>query len=179
MSLNALVSRGIAVAMLSVAVMGCEGQTEDLANKAMGDVEQSMSEATQSLEGAKEKMQETMDAAKAKMADMAKSGEDTLKNLGADITNLLGPFKEKLMGLESLKDTPAELKTSVTELLTSLESNIANLPLPEGLKTTIANLKEKLVALQQFLEGNADLSKLQDYLGPIKELVESQMNFGQ
>ena len=42
MSLNALVSRGIAVAMLSVAVMGCEGQTEDLANKAMGDVEQSM-----------------------------------------------------------------------------------------------------------------------------------------
>ena len=83
------------------------------------------------------------------------------------------------MGLESLKDTPAELKTSVTELLTSLESNIASLPLPEGLKTTIANLKEKLVALQQFLEGNADLSKLQDYLGPIKELVESQMNFGQ
>jgi hypothetical protein len=142
---------------LLVAAVGCDTTAEDLGKK----VDQQAQQAGQSLSADAEKMLE--------------KGSELAKSIGAEAMSFLGPLKEKLGGLEGLKDKPEELKTSVTEMLQSLESNIANLPLPDGLKATITQLKEKLQVLQDYLGGAVDPAKLQEYLDGIKEFVKNQL----
>lgn len=137
-------------------MVGCE-DAADLAKKAK-------SEGDKALATAKEKS-----------AELAKEGNEMASQLGEQAMALLGPLKEKIAGLESLADKPAEMKTMVTELLATLESNMTNLPVPDAIKTGLTALKEQLTKLLEHLGGNVDATTVQGYLKTIKEIVGSQL----
>ncbi len=106
---------------------------------------------------------------------LAEQGGDMAKKLSEQAMSLFEPLKEKLAGWESLKDKPAELKTSVNEMLESLENNISNVQLPESIKPMVESLKEQLTALSQYLEGAVESDKVQEYIDSLKKLVESPL----
>lgn len=104
---------------------------------------------------------------------VVKEGEAMVSDLGEAAMSFLSPLKEKFGGLESLKDTPAELKTAVTELIQSIEGKAENISLPEGVTTALTTVKEKLVALRDYLEGEADQAKIDEQLKSIMDSVKS------
>ena len=149
------------LAPVSLLLAGCEGAAEDIANKAQ-------TEAGKALEAAKEQGSE-----------LAEQGSEMAGQLGEQAMALLGPLKDKIMGLDSLVSKPEEMKTAVTELLGTLDGSLASLPVPEGIKSGITALKEQLSQLLEYLGGSVETDKLQGYLKTIKDIAGSQLGLGQ
>ncbi|MDP1562100.1 MAG: hypothetical protein Q8M16_12035 [Pirellulaceae bacterium] len=107
--------------------------------------------------------------------ELASKSNEIAGQLGAQAMALLGPLKEKIAGLDGLVDKPAEMKTLVTELLGTLDTRMANLPVPDAVKSGLTGLKEQLTKLLEHLGGTVDAAKIQEFLTTIKEIVGSKL----
>ena len=80
-------------------------------------------------------------------------GEQMASELSEQAQAYLSPLKDKLGSLEELKQTPAELKTAVGDLIEMIEQKADEIELSESVSDALATLKEKLIALRDYLEG--------------------------
>jgi hypothetical protein len=154
---------------------GCEGTAEDLAKKSKAESEKALAIAEDLAKQATAESEKALATAEEKGKELASKSSEIAGQLGEQAMALLGPLKEKIAGLEGLADKPAELKTKVSELLGALDNNMANLPVPEAVKSGLAALKEQLTKLLEYLGGEVDTAKIQEYLNTIKEIVGSKL----
>jgi molybdopterin converting factor small subunit len=154
----------LAVSALALLVLnGCSKKDAQDAVDAAGDAAQ---EAADDIsEGAKE----VVDTGK----EAVEKGKEIASELGEQAVAYLTPLKEKLGGLESLKDKPEELKTAVNDLIKSMEDKAEDLKLPEAISNTLATVKEKLVALKDYLEGEVEQAQIDERIAEIMDSVKS------
>ena len=158
--------------------LGCD---QDAANEAMQEVETSAGDAagalTDDAKAAMEKGKEMAGEAAAKgkemAGDAAAKGKEMASELGENAMAFLAPLKEKLGNLDSLKETPEKLKTAVTELIASMEQKTEGFKLPEAMSQTLATVKEKLVALRDYLEGEYEQAKIDEKVQDIVDAMKS------
>lgn len=158
----------VLLAAAGLLVVGCEGAAEEMAKKAKAEERKAVQAAKDMTDKAAATMKEKSDELAAKSSEIA-------SQLGDQAMALLGPLKEKIAGLDSLADKPAEMKVAVTELLGTLDSSMANLPVPEAVKSGLTALKEQLTKLLEHLGGTVDAAKVQEFLTTIKEIVGSKL----
>ena len=147
-----------ACAALAITCCGCNKQE---AGKQLDKVEQSARGAAS--------------AVSEEVSDAVKEGEKAVSELGEKAVAHLGVLKEKFGKLDSLKESPAELKTAVADLIQSIEAKAEGIQLPEKLETAMAAIKEKLVALQQYLAAESDPSKIKEHVQGILDSVKSEL----
>jgi DNA repair exonuclease SbcCD ATPase subunit len=156
---------GCCLSLLSISV-GCDDQASQTLKRAEESAE---SAAATIAEDAGELVKEGEAAA----SDAIEQGKQMASELGEKATAYLTPLKEKFGNLESLKGKPEELKTAVNELLQSLEQKTEDIQLPEAISTALATIKEKLIALKEYLAGEVEQSQLDQRLQEISESVKS------
>ena len=104
------------------------------------------------------------------MESAKEAGQQLAGDLGEKAQAFLAPIKEQLGSLESLKDEPEKLKQAVGELIQSLEEKAADIQLPEAMSTALETVKEKLVALRDYLEGEVEQAQIDER---VKEIIDS------
>lgn len=109
--------------------------------------------------------------------DLGEKGEELASELGEKAMAYITPLKEKLGNLEGLKESPEELKKAVADLIAAIEKKAEDLELPETISSALATVKEKLVALKEYLEGEVDQAKLDERVKEISESVKSAFGF--
>jgi hypothetical protein len=126
--------------LLAIAMVGCSDK------------------AKEDLEGMKSKVAAEVKSTGEKAGEMAGKAGDKIKEgaaaLSEDVLGFLGPIKEQLGSLDSLKEKPAELKAAAEKLIALIESKTESIKLPEGIQKTVDTLKEKLVKLKDYLAGD-------------------------
>ncbi len=135
----------------------------------------SQEEAAEALKNAESNAE---DAAKTVSEDAEKimaKGEEVAGELAEQAAGFLAPIKEKVQSLDKLKETPAELKTAVVDLIDSIEAKSEEIKLPEPIANALAAVKDKMIALRDYLEGEADPAKIKQYVDEIKEMVGSKL----
>jgi hypothetical protein len=142
-------------AMLAVALGGCSEEAKEDAAKLK----------EQAADGAKELGGKAGEMA-GKAGDKIKEGA---KALSEQAKGFLGPIQEKIGGLDGLKDKPAELKKSVENLIAMIESKASTLTLPAGVQKTMDTLKEKLVALRDYLGGETKPEEIDAKVEDVKD----------
>jgi len=152
----------------SIAAIGfvCGGGcSKDDAADAINEVETAANDTAQSVaEGAGRAVEE---------------GERMAGELTAKAKQYVDPLKEKLGDLDSLKDTPEELKKAVAGLIDSIEQRTGEIKLPEGVTSALATIKEKLIALRDYLEGEVDQAKIEEHLKEIEEASKGILGMSQ
>jgi hypothetical protein len=133
---------------------------------AAGCSKQAVEDAEMAVESTAETIAEDAEA-------MVEEGGAMVSGLGEAAMSSIAPLKEKFGGLEALKDKPAELKAAVVELIQSIEGKADGITLPEGAATALETVKEKLVALREYLEGEVDQAKIDEQLKGIMDSVKS------
>ena len=132
----------------------------------------SLKKAEKAAEGAAETIVEDTEK-------VIKEGEELAGELGDKAMAYLTPMKEKFGNLESLKDKPAELKEAVAELITSIEEKAEDIELPEALNKSLTTVKDKLVALKDYLEGEVEQAKIEEHVNGIMETVKSGLGMSE
>ena len=150
---------------LMFASLGCDKEKTDTA----------LSDAGAQIEDAGDAIAENVDKAVEKGEEAAKDAGDKAKELGEKAMAYITPLKEKFGDLESLKEKPEELKTAVSELITSLEEKTENLELPEAVSNSLAAAKEKLIALRDYLGGEIDQAKIDEHLKEIGDAMKGAL----
>ena len=107
------------------------------------------------------------------VGDAVEAGEEMAGELSEKATAYLTPLKEKFGNLESLKETPDRLKAAVSDLIQSIEDKAEDITLPESLSNALASVKEKLIALEEYLEGEVEQAKIDEHLRDIADSVKS------
>lgn len=130
-------------------------------------------QATDSLKKAEESAEAAGKALSKEAGDLAKKGEALADQLGAEATAFLNPLKEQFAGLEKLKGSPSELSAAVSKAIESIEQKAENLKLPEPIEKGIGVIKEKLVALRDYLAGEVEPAKVEEHLKAILDSVKS------
>jgi archaellum component FlaC len=133
----------------------------------------SQQEAADALQSAEDTAKGAADTVAKGAEEAVQKGGEIASELGEQAMAFLTPIKEQLGGLEGLKDKPEELKAAVTKLIQSIEDKTADIKLPEAVTTTLATLKEKLVALRDYLAGEVEQAKVDEQIQGIMESVES------
>ncbi|WP_146531417.1 hypothetical protein [Novipirellula artificiosorum] len=110
---------------------------------------------------------------------VVEEGEKMASELGEKAQAYLAPLKDKLGNLEELKETPEQLKTAVAEMIASIEQRAEDLKLPESVSTALANVKEKLIALRDYLEGEVEQAKVDEHIQEIMESAKSGLGLSQ
>ncbi len=152
------------ICMLVLATsIGCSDEAKDKVKDAADKTETA-------AENAVEKAGDMAQAAGENVADAAGKAKDAVAKLSKDAIAYLKPIKDGLGNLDSLKDKPAELKTAVDNLLKHMEQNVDSLHLPEKVTNALKVVKEKLVALKDYLAGEADKAKIEEH---IKNIIDS------
>ena len=116
---------------------------------------------------------DALEEGKQAASDAVKKGSEMASELGEKAVAFLAPMKEKFGDLDSLKEKPEELKTAVDELIQSIEKKAEDIELPESVSTALATIKEKLVALKDYLGGEVEQAKIDEHLKDIMESVKS------
>lgn len=150
-SQNAKRWQWVLAALLTVVFGGCSEETKQEAEKLKSSA----------AEGAKALGEKAGEA-----GEKIKSGAEAL---GEQAMAFLGPIKEKIGGLDNLKDKPAELKKSVENLITTIESKAESANLPEKAQMAIAKIKEKLVALRDYLGGETKSEEIDAKVKDVKD----------
>ncbi len=133
----------------------------------------SQKEASEAISEAKASAEEASQSLAGDASAMMEKGKEMASELGENATAFLTPLKEKFGNLESLKETPEKLKTAVTELITSIEQKADGINLPEAMRQTLASVKEKLVALKNYLEGEYEQAGIDEKVNDIVSSVKS------
>lgn len=152
---------GVTLGMVAVLMLIGSGCSKQEAVEAMKNAEDSAEEAAESISD--------------EVSDAVKEGEEMASDLGEKATAFLSPLKEKVGNLESLKNTPDELKKAVTDLIQSLETKAEDLNLPEAVSSALATVKEKLMALKTDLDSGIDQAKIDEHLKSIMDSVKSEL----
>ena len=139
----------------------------------------SKEEAADSLKQAEEGAEGAAETIAEDTKEVIKEGEELAEELGDKAIAYLTPMKEKFGNLESLKDKPAELKEAVAELITSIEEKAEDIELPEALSKSLTTVKDKLVALKDYLEGEAEQAKIEEHINGIMETVKSGLGMSE
>ena len=113
------------------------------------------------------------------IGSLVDEGEEMASELGEKAQAYLAPLKDKFSNLEELKDTPEQLKTAVAEMIESLEQKAEDVELPETVSATLAKVKEKLIALRDYLEGEYEQAKIDEHVQEIMESVKSGLGLSQ
>ncbi|MDG2224305.1 MAG: hypothetical protein P8L85_23185 [Rubripirellula sp.] len=129
----------------------------------------------QAVEDAEQAVESTAGTIADDAGAIVQEGEAIVSGLGEAAMSSLAPLKEKFGGLDALKDKPAELKAAVVELIQSIEAKADGVTLPEGAATALETLKEKLVALRDYLGGEVDQAKIDEQLKGIMDSVKSSL----
>jgi uncharacterized coiled-coil DUF342 family protein len=156
---------GLCIAGLTMFV-GCDEQASQTIKKA----EQSAENAAATIA---EDAGELAAEGGAIASEAIEEGKQMASELSEKASAYLSPLKEKFGNLESLKSKPEELKVAVSELLQSLEQKAEGIDLPEAVTTALATIKEKLVALKEYLEGEVEETQLDQRLKEIGESVKT------
>ncbi len=162
MSVHAMMSFAFwgLVAVLLVLPTGCGGKGGE---KVAEDVKDAANQAAEKVsKGAQE---------------MVKEGQQIAADLSDKAKEYLNPLKEKFGNLEGLKKTPEKLKTAVTELIQSIEDKAADIKLPESVSNALSKIKEKLVALKEYLQGEVEEAKLDEKVKDVMDSVKSGLGF--
>ena len=131
-----------------------------------------LKKAEAAAEGAAKEVAEDVGAA-------VEEGEKMASELGEKAQAYLAPLKDKFSNLEELKDTPEQLKTAVVEMIESLEQKAEDVELPETVSATLAKVKEKLIALRDYLEGEYEQAKIDEHVQEVMESVKSGLGLSQ
>lgn len=150
---------GLALGLCAALLLVGSGCSKEKAAETVKDAEEAVDEAAETV---------AKDAVK-----VAKEGEKLAGKLGEKALAYLSPLKEKLGNLETLKETPDELKKAVTELIQSIEDKTEDIELPEAVSSTLATVKEKLVGLKNYLEGEVEQAKIEEHIKEIMDSVKS------
>lgn len=139
-------------------------------------------EAEDAIEKAKDTAGEAADAvakeggeAMAKGEEMIEKGKEMASDLGTKTAAFFATMKDQLGDLESFKDTPDKLKTAVSDLIQTIDEKSEELKLPEAVKTTLTTVKEKLVALKEYLEGEVEQAQIDEKIQEIMNSVKSML----
>jgi DNA repair exonuclease SbcCD ATPase subunit len=161
------------VAAIMLGGVGCDKADVE---KAVADAEAKSQQAAETAAGEFNEAVQAGEQAAKELGDEAKQlGEQAAgkaRELGEQAMSYLGPLKEQFGSLEDLKDKPQELKQAVTKLIQSLEEKAADMKLPESVSTALANAKEKLVQLKDYLEGEAEPAKIEEHIQEITSAVK-------
>ncbi|KAA5547291.1 hypothetical protein FYK55_02530 [Roseiconus nitratireducens] len=112
-----------------------------------------------------------------KQADQAvEKGKQMASDLSDKAMAFLNPLKEKLSNLDELKDSPEKLKTAVDDLIETIESKAEGITLPESMSNAVATIKEKLVALKEYLEGEVEQAKIDEKIAEITDTVKNKLS---
>lgn len=150
---------GIVCVLLLASLVGCSDKAKDAvenAENAVGDVAQDAAD-----------MAET---AGDNIADAGKKAEEAVSEFGAESVAYFSSMKERFGNLDGLKDKPEELKKWVDDTLKAIEEKAENVQLPDAASNALDAVKEKLVALKEYLAGEVDQAKIDEH---IKGIIES------
>ena len=131
-----------------------------------------LKKAEATAEGAAKEVAEDVGAA-------VEEGEKMASELGEKAQAYLAPLKDEFSNLEELKDTPEQLKTAVVEMIESLEQKAEDVELPETVSATLAKVKEKLIVLRDYLEGEYEQAKIDEHVQEVMESVKSGLGLSQ
>lgn len=159
------------LAMLS----GCtEQEATDSLKRAEATAEQAATAVAEDVGEAMEKGEEAAGAAVDKGTEIAGDVFDQGKELASALSEkasaYLTPIKQEFGSLEGLKEKPDQLKAAVTALIESIEAKAEDIELPESVSSALATVKEKLIALKDYLEGEFEQAKIDEHL---KEITDS------
>ena len=135
----------------------------------------SKEEAEQSLKKAEQTAEDAAKSAAQEVGEVLKKGEEAASELGEKALAYLTPLKEKLANLDSLKDSPEQLKQAVTELIETIDGKAEDIQLPEKVSAGLATVKEKLTALRDYLEGEVEQAKIGEHIQEIMDTVKSEL----
>jgi len=139
----------------------------------------SKDEAATELKEAEAAVEATAKEVVEDVGSVVEEGEKMASELGEKAQAYLAPLKDKLGNLEELKDTPEQLKTAVVEMIASIEQKAEDVKLPETVSTALAKVKEKLIALRDYLEGKYEQAKIDEHVQEIMESVKSGLGLSQ
>lgn len=131
------------------------------------EAEQTLSDAETAAQQAAETVAEDVESA-------VEQGGQMASDLGEQAKAYLTPMTEKFGNLEDLKDSPEKLKAAVTELIESIEQKLEDIKLPEAMGDSLASIKEKLVALRDYLQGEYEQARIDEHVQDIAETVKSK-----
>ncbi len=161
--------RSIALSSCAALVL-CGGCDKKAATETLKNAEESAQEAASNVASG---VGDAVDEGKAAASDAVESGKQMASDLGEKAMAFLTPLKEEFGDLDSLKEKPEELKVAVTDLIQKIEDKSADIKLPEAVSTALASVKEKLIALKDYLEGEVEQAKIEEHLKDIMDSVKS------
>ena len=139
----------------------------------------SKDEAATQLKEAEAAVEETAKDVGEDVRSAVEEGERMASELSEKAQAYLAPLKDKFSNLEEVKDTPEQLKAAVAEMIESLEQKAEEVELPETVSATLAKVKEKLIALRDYMEDEYEQAKIDEHVQEIMESVKSSLGFSQ
>lgn len=159
----------------------CIGCSKQEASTAFKNAEESARDAAETVaadvgDAAKEGQEmagDALEGGKQAASDAVKKGADLASDLGEKAMAFVAPLKEKVGNLDNLKEKPEELKVAVEDLIQSMEQKAEGMELPESVSNALATIKEKLVALKDYLEGEVEQAQVNERVQDIMDSVKS------
>lgn len=174
--------RGSFVALCAVMLV-CSGCDQQKASETLEKAEESASETaaavSDSVGEAVKKGEEAAGEMAKEGSKMAKDAVEKTKQVAGDLSEkaaaYLAPIKEEFGSLDKLKEKPEELKAAVSKLIENIEAKAEGIELPEQVSNALATVKEKLVSLKEYLEGEYEQAQIDKRVQEIKETVKSSL----
>jgi hypothetical protein len=116
---------------------------------------------------------DALEKSKEVAGDAVEKGKQVAGELSEKAAAYLTPLKDELGKLGDMKDKPEELKAALSNLIQSMEAKTEDIQLPESVSNALATIKEKLVALKDYLEGEVEQAELDKRLEEITGAVKS------
>jgi hypothetical protein len=153
---------GIFRSFCVILAVACSGCSEQEAAKQLQQAEKAAEKAAGTVSGA--------------VTEAVQASEKVAGELGEKALAHLDLLKEKFGKLEALKDSPADLKTAVTDLIQTIETKAEDVHLPEKLSSALAAIKEKLVALERDLAGEIEQSQIGERIKEIMDTAKKELS---
>jgi chromosome segregation ATPase len=153
------------IALLAASLLSVSGCNKQEATKELKEMEAAAEEGAAQVA-------EDVEAA-------VEEGEKMASELGEKAMEYLTPLKDELSSLDELKATPEELKARVSEIIESIETKAEGIELPETVTKALEGIKEKLIALRDYLQGEFEQSKIDEHVKEIMDSVKSGLGMSQ
>jgi len=154
-----------------------EASAEEAANAIAADVGEVVKEgeemASDAVEGTKDAVGDAVEKGKDITEQTVEEGKKLASELGEKAAGFLVPLKDGIGNLDEFKETPEDLKKAVSDLIQSIEGKAEDISLPESVTNALATIKEKLVALKDYLEGEVEQAEVNTRLEDLYETVKS------
>lgn len=156
--------------LIMTQLVGCE-QAGDSVKDAADKAEKAAGDAADKAGDAAEKM---ADAAK----KAAESSGEAISKLGEKAMGFLGPLKTDFGKLGDLVSEPSKLKEAADNLIKKLDTDMSGFKLPQSVTDGLSAVKEKLIALRDYISDEADKAEIKKKLDAVMESVHSALGMG-